>query len=178
MNDCIQIKGLTFKPYIPAEKIARRIDELAAQLKDDGVDDSVLFVCMLSGAFVFAADLLRALDTKAEVCFVKWSSYSGTESSGHLVEQLPVTAPVEGRRVIVIEDIVETGITMHCFVEKIKEMGAADCKIVSLLHKPKLQTNPVKVDWVGFEIDNAFVVGYGLDYDGEGRMLRDLYAKV
>ena len=178
MNNCLEINGLTFRPYLSAAQIAKRIGELAEELKRDGADESTLFVCMLSGAFVFASDLLHAMNTTAEICFVKWSSYCGTQSSGELTEQLPVTADVKGRKVIVVEDIVETGMTMRRFVEKMKAMGAADCKIVSLLHKAQLQTHAVHIDWVGFEIDNAFVVGYGLDYDGKGRMLRDLYAKV
>ncbi|MBO4370676.1 MAG: hypoxanthine phosphoribosyltransferase [Paludibacteraceae bacterium] len=178
MSQTVKVRDLTFKPFIKADKIAERVNALAAEISGAYRDQPVLFVCMLSGAFVFASDLLRAMDTTAEICFVKWSSYDGTSSTGTLKQELPLDVDVKGRKVVVVEDIVETGLTLYNFKKDILSRGAAECRIATLLYKPQCLRYNLQIDWKGFEIGNEFVVGYGLDYNGEGRMLRDLYVKA
>lgn len=174
----VTIHDLKFVPLIRQEQLQARVGELATRIAQATRGEDPLFVCMLGGAFVFAADLLRSMETPAELAFVKWRSYEGTASSGELKEELPLTAPVNGRHVVVVEDIVETGLTLHRFRQQVMEQGAASCRIATLLLKPGCLRCSLHPDWVGFEIGDDFVVGYGLDYNGRGRMLPAIYTKA
>lgn len=171
----ITIQGLQFRPLIKANAIKKRVAELAAQLNTDLAGKDPLFVCMLNGAAIFASDLMRAMDTPADLAFVKWTSYSGTECTGELTEMIPLDRDVKGRDVVVIEDIIDTGTTMYHFKKSIMAAGAASCKIVCLLTKPDCLKQDVKADYVGFEVGKEFVVGNGFDVDGYGRGLKDIY---
>lgn len=176
--DTVEINGLKFKKLLTYDEIHNRISEMAEQLKRDLNGKDPLFVCMLNGAAIFAADMMRALDTPAPLAFVKWKSYRGTGSTGEIIEELPLDYDVRGRNIVILEDIVDTGVTMYKFIEHVKKLGASSIKIVCLLCKPESIKYPIKVDYTGFEIGKAFVVGHGFDVDGCGRGLRDIYQLV
>lgn len=178
MNNEVKINDLYFRPMIDADRIADRVAQIAAQLKSRFADTDPLFVCMLSGGFVFASDLLRAMQSPGELAFVKWSSYQGTASTGSLLKELPLTRPVEGRDVVVIEDIVETGTTMYAFRQHLLEQGARSVTMVVMLQKPDCLCCPLELDYVGFKVPDDFVVGYGMDYNGKGRCLPHIYSLV
>ena len=172
----ITIKGLTFEPYISQEEIAKQVERLAAEIKRDCVTDSPIFVCVLKGAFMFAADLIRAIDMpKSEIAFIRYKSYAGTESTGEMNKILGLNDNVTGREVIIIEDIVDTGLTAHALRQDIEAMFPMSIKMATLLYKPEsLQVGKVP-EYVGFEIPPKFIVGYGLDLDEQMRGLRDVY---
>lgn len=174
----VTIQGLRFIPLIDERKLAERVGQMAVQIQQAVAADDMLFVCMLGGAFVFASDLLRSMQTPAEIAFVKWSSYEGTASVGQIREELPLSVPVKDRHVVVVEDIVESGFTLSRFVQQVMGSGAKSCRIATLLHKPACQRYPLELSWVGFEIGSEFVVGYGLDYNGYGRMLPAIYQQI
>ena len=134
-----------------------------------------MFIIILNGSFIFAADLLRALSIHAEMSFVKLSSYSGTTSSGNILTEIGLKENPEGRHIIIVEDIVDTGKTLFAFIPELEKRHPASIKIAALLSKPEALACDIKADYVGFEIANKFVVGYGLDYDGLGRNLPDVY---
>jgi hypoxanthine phosphoribosyltransferase len=174
--DSIQLHELHFVPFIAPSAIAARVDELGRELHERLHDGRPSFVVMLKGAFIFAADLVRASRLGGEVCFVRTSSYSGTESS----EQIRVLLPPEeelirDRDVVLIEDIVDSGLTMQAFLPLLEELGPRSITLVTLLHKPDAQRVAVPIDLIGFSIPTKFVVGYGLDYDGLGRQLPAIY---
>lgn len=174
----VEINGLKFKPLITSERIRARIAEMAAQLNHDLEGTDPLFVCMLNGAAIFAADIMRAMDTSADLAFVKWKSYSGTSSLGVIKEELPLDRDVSGRNVVILEDIVDSGATMYKFTEKLKAQGAASVKLVSFLTKPDSIKYPVNIDYVGFQVGREFVVGNGFDVDGYGRGLDGIYQLI
>ncbi|TAD84632.1 MAG: hypoxanthine phosphoribosyltransferase [Bacteroidetes bacterium] len=134
-----------------------------------------LFIAILNGAFMFAADVFKAIAFEAEICFIKLASYKGTHSTGHVITAIGLDANVQGRHVIILEDIVDTGKTLHTFLPQIQNQGPASLKICALLHKAEAMQFALIVDYVGFTIPNRFVVGYGLDYDGLGRNLPEIY---
>lgn len=168
-------KGLEFKPFISADEIAVRVKAIAEAITAEFAGRNPLLICVLNGAFAFASDLFRALDCEAEMTFVRLQSYSGTESSGTVKEVVGLSEPVAGRPVIVVEDIIDTGRTMHSFLADLKSRGPECVRLATLLFKPKSLQQPVKPDYVGFTIGPEFIIGYGLDIDGAGRNLRDIY---
>ncbi len=172
----ITIKGLTFKPYISHEEIAKQVERVAAEVKRDCVTDSPIFVCVLKGAFVFASDFFRAIDMpKSEIAFIRYKSYSGTESTGEMNKILGLNDDITGREVIIIEDIVDTGLTAHALRSDIEALSPKSVKMVTLLYKPEsLQVGKVP-EYVGFEIPPKFIIGYGLDLDEKARGLKDIY---
>jgi hypoxanthine phosphoribosyltransferase len=137
-----------------------------------------LFIIVLNGAFMFASDLLKRVEMPAQLSFVKVSSYSGTESTGNVTELIGLNEDVKGRTVVIIEDIVDSGRTMHGMVEKLKSMGVEDLHIATLFFKPEALKYDLNIEYVAMEIPNDFIVGYGLDYDGYGRNLRDIYTLI
>lgn len=175
----IQVDDKTFQLYLSAEEITLRVTEMAQELRHELANtDNLLFVGMLSGSFVFVADFVRAYGKPAEVHFVKCSSYQGTQSTGCLKEELSLGVDVKDRTVVILEDIIETGFTMQQFVASIKKDQPACVKVVSLFYKPQLNKSTIVPDKVGFSIPNDFIVGYGLDYNQQGRNLPDVYSVV
>ncbi len=172
----ITIHDKTFQLYISQSEIQTAIHKLATQLEVDLKDQNPLFVAILNGAFVFAADLMRALPFDAPINFIKTQSYVGTTSSGTVQTVLGLNENIEGRTVVILEDIIDTGHTLKKLLQILTDKGAASVKVVALLQKPDaLQHNDLEVDYIGIEIPNKFVVGYGLDYDGLGRGFADIY---
>ena len=176
MNDSIKVSDKLFKPYLSQEQILARVDEIAAQMNEDLKDKKPLFLCILNGAFVFAADLYRRFNYPSEITFMRLKSYVGTETSGKVNVLYNLMESVEDRTVVVVEDIVESGYTMQALCEKLKGLGAIDVRVAILLQKPKaLKVEGLKIDYCCFEIPNDFIVGYGLDYNEAGRNLKDIY---
>ncbi len=174
-QNIVRLHDKTFKPYIPAEEIALKVSELAKRINKDLVDKNPLFVIVLNGAFIFAADLLKEVNIDCNITFVKLSSYVGTQTSHTVRELIGLDESIKGRYVVLVEDIIDTGITMNNTIKKFKEMGAEDVKIATLLFKPNSFQKDFHIDYIGMEIANEFIVGYGLDYDGLGRNLPDIY---
>lgn len=176
MESRIIVEGLPFKPYITRDRIRERVREIASSLKEDLKDSKPLFVCVLNGAFVFAADLLRAIDIKdCSIQFVKYSSYEGTHTTGRVKRIIGMNDEIEGKDVVIIEDIVDTGLTAEKMIEDIKEKNPNSVRFVTLLHKPENARNDFKPDYVAFTIPPKFIIGYGLDLDGKARNLEDIY---
>ncbi len=172
----VTYNGLTFVPYIEKEKIAERVGEIASEIKKDTPEGAVpLFVCVLNGAFPFASDLFRAVDTDAEITFIRLKSYEGTGTTGVVKQVMGLSENIEGRRVIIVEDIIDTGNTIKRLVDDLQKMNPADIKIATLLFKPDSVQCEVKPDYVGFPIPSKFIIGYGLDLDGMARNLPDIY---
>jgi len=171
----IQIKDKKFTISISESEIQTAVMEVAKKLNNDLWDKNPLFICVLNGAFMFAADLLRNFTFPCEITFVKYSSYSGLKTTGAIHEHIGLDKCIEGRSVVIIEDIVDTGLTMKSITEMLKSNGAADVRIATLLQKPDALEHSIAVDYVALNIPNDFVVGYGLDYDGQGRNLKEIY---
>jgi hypoxanthine phosphoribosyltransferase len=164
-----------FREMIPGDEINKRISEMAAEINRDFRGKDVVFLGILNGAFLFAADLFKKIDLKARISFVKLASYQGTRSSGSVKELIGWNEDIKGMEVIVLEDIVDTGHTLELIVGELKLRKVAGVKIATLLFKPDAYKKKIPVDYVGFRIPNDFVVGYGLDYDGYGRNLPSVY---
>lgn len=174
----IRVHDKQFEPYIDASTISERIKAIAAQLNNDYRDKKPLFIAILNGSFMFAADLFRELNIDAEICFIKLASYKGTKSTEHVITAIGMDMEIYGRDVVILEDIVDTGKTLSEFLPQLQHQQPASLKIVALLHKPEATVFPVTVDYLGFSIPNKFVVGYGLDYDGLGRNIKAIYRLV
>jgi hypoxanthine phosphoribosyltransferase len=174
----IRVHDKQFEPYLDASTISERIKSLAAQLSADYSDKKPLFIAILNGSFMFAADLFKELTIDAEICFIKLASYKGTKSTGHVITAIGMDMDIFGREVVILEDIVDTGKTLSEFLPQLTHQQPASMKIVALLHKPEATVFPIKIDYLGFSIPNKFVVGYGLDYDGLGRNIREIYKLV
>lgn len=178
-SQLIQLHHLRFVTFLNAETIQQRVSEIGSALKQQLDGQQPVFLVMLKGAFVFAADLIRASGLNAEVDFVRTSSYVGTVSSREIKLLLPPDPElVRGRHVVLIEDIVDSGYTMQHFLPKLNELQPASVTLVTLLHKPEATKVPIHIDHVGFSIPDKFVVGYGMDYDGLGRQLPAIYQVI
>lgn len=177
MKESIKIHDKTFKPFLSHEEILKSIDSVAAKINADfaGGEDVPIILCVLNGAIVFTGELLQRLDFNCELVSVKMSSYQGTKSTGTVLNVMGLTADIKGRRVILCEDIVDTGNTIVALKEMLLDKGAADVKICTMLFKPDVYDKDEKLDYVGKAIPNAFIVGFGLDYDELGRNSRDIY---
>lgn len=171
----VTVHDKTFKRYINREQIDARVQELGVTISADYDGKRPLIIAILNGSFIFAADLFRSLTIDAQISFIKLASYKGTTSTGHVVTAIGMEEKLSGRHVIILEDIVDTGKTLHSFLPEILQRNPASLKIATFLSKPEALAHDVKTDYVGFEIPNNFVVGYGLDYDGLGRNLPELY---
>ena len=171
----ITIHDKTFTPFISQETIENRIAELATQINTDYEGRKPVFLVVLNGAFLFASELVKNIPLSCEITFVRLSSYSQTESTGKVRQIIGLEEKLTDRDVIIVEDIVDTGLTMHQLLQQIKDLGPSSVEIATLLHKPEAIKKPIDLRYVGFEIPNRFVVGYGLDYDGLGRNLDALY---
>ena len=174
----IRVHDKQFEPYINASAIAGRIKEIAGELNKDYSDKKPLFIAILNGSFMFAADLYKELHIDAEVCFIKLASYKGTKSTGHVITAIGLDMDLFGRDVVIVEDIVDTGKTLSEFLPQLRHQQPASLKIVALLHKPEATVFPITIDYLGFSIPNKFVVGYGLDYDGLGRNIPEIFKLI
>lgn len=176
--DTIKILDKTFKTFIPESEIQKRVAAVAEKINHDMAGKSPLLLAVLNGSFIFAADLIRYLTIPCEISFVKLASYQGTTSTGKIKEIIGINENLENRDVIIVEDIVDTGNTMKRMLETLGTRNPRSLHICTLLVKPgKLQV-PLNIEYCAMEIPNDFIVGYGLDYDQQGRNLRDIYTVV
>lgn len=165
-----------FRIFISKEQIEERLSQLGKQLNKDFAGKKPIFIGVLNGAFIFLADLMRHVSIPCEVDFIKLSSYGDEKvSSGQVTELKHIDAKIENRHIILVEDIVDTGLSMNYLVQRIKESKPVSVSVITLLHKKEATIHEVQIDYVGFEIPNAFVLGYGLDYAQEGRNLAQIY---
>lgn len=171
----IKIHDREFVPFISEATIQHKIKDLAEQISGDYKDKRPLFIAILNGSFMFASDLFKQIDIDAEICFIKLASYKGTKSTGHVVTAIGLDTDIKGRHVVILEDIIDTGKTLHEFLPQINNQQPASMKIAALLHKPEATKYHFPIDYTCFSIPNKFVVGYGLDYDGLGRNIREIY---
>jgi hypoxanthine phosphoribosyltransferase len=171
----ITVHDKSFVPYLSEATILEKVKELAAQLDADYAGKKPLFIAILNGSFMFTADLFKYLSIEAEICFIKLASYKGTKSTGHVITAIGLDTDVTDRHVVILEDIIDTGKTMNEFLPQLRNQQPASMKVAVLLHKPEATVFPVPVDYCCFSIPNKFVLGYGLDYDGLGRNIRELY---
>jgi len=171
----IQVLDKTFEPYLKEAAIQEKITELAVQLNQDYEGNRPLFLSVLNGAFLFTADLFKQITIEAEVSFIKLASYKGTSSTGNVITAIGLDINVKDRHIIILEDIIDTGKTLHHYLPQLESMQPASVKIAVLLNKKEALIYPVQIDYACFDIPNKFVVGYGLDYDGLGRNSRDIY---
>ena len=176
----IKVADLEFEPLINEKLIAERVKDIGQQLNADYQHTVPVFVGVLNGSFLFIADLIKQIDIPCEIAFTKLASYyGGTTSKLKIREDIDLMVDIKGRDVLIIEDIVDTGNTLHYLIDKFKQRGPASIKVCSLLLKPAaLQKEIEELQYVGFEIENEFVVGYGLDYQELGRNLKEIYKKV
>ncbi|HEY0355172.1 MAG TPA: hypoxanthine phosphoribosyltransferase [Flavisolibacter sp.] len=171
----ITLHDKTFDTYLSEKEIQEKIKHIASQLNKDYQGKKPLFIAILNGSFMFAADLFKYITIDAEICFIKLASYKGMKSSGNVITAIGLDQDIYDRDVVILEDIVDTGKTLHEFLPKLDHQQPKSLKIASLLHKPEATQFPLKIDYIGFAIPNKFVVGYGLDYDGLGRNLKEIY---
>jgi hypoxanthine phosphoribosyltransferase len=171
----VQVKDKFFKIYIEEAKIMSAVEAVAAKINHELAAENPLFIAVLNGAFMYASDLMKAVTIPAEITFTRIASYTGMESSGNIKSLIGLSENIEGRTVVIIEDIVDTGNTIEFLTKQLLHSKVKDVKIATLLFKPNAYKKDIKVDYIGLEIPNDFVVGYGLDYDGQGRNLRSIY---
>ena len=174
----IKVKDKEFAVSIPEEKILKEVDRIAAQINKDLEGKNPLFLAVLNGSFVFAADLFRRINIPSEISFVKLASYEGTASTGVIKEVMGLSENIAGRTVVVVEDIIDTGCTMQKLLENLGTRSPESIHVCTLLLKPEKLKVDLDVKYVALEIPNDFIVGYGLDYDGYGRNLKDIYTVV
>lgn len=175
--DKIKLLDKTFKPFITNEELEKAIDVVADKLNKDneGKTDIPVLLCVLNGSIMFTAALMKRLNFLCELVSIKLKSYDGTSSTGTIKQAMGFTSDISGRRVIVVEDIVDTGNTMVGLVKLLQEKNVADVKICTMLMKPEVYDKDLKIDYVAMKIPNAFIVGYGLDYNEVGRNFKDIY---
>ncbi len=174
----VTIKDKTFEVSMSEEQIKQRIREVAQQISHDMEGRNPLFLAVLNGAFIFAADLMREMTIPCEISFVKLASYQGTTSTGKIKEVFGINEDLTGRTVIILEDIVETGLTIKQMIESLGTRNPASVHVCTLFFKPERLQEDLQLDYVAFSIPNDFILGYGLDYDQQGRGLKDLYTLV
>ena len=174
----IQVLDKKFQPYIKVRQIQEQVEKLAKQLNEDYADKKPLFIAILNGSFMFASDLFKEITIEAEICFIKLASYKGTKSTGNVITSIGLDESLKNRHVVIIEDIVDTGKTLHEFLPQLINQQPASLKIAALLHKPDALAYPLTIDYLGFNVPNKFLLGYGLDYDGLGRNLKEIYQLV
>ncbi len=174
----IRVHDKEFEPYLSAAVIAEKIQEMAEGINKDYTGKRPLFIAILNGSFIFASDLFKSISIEAEICFIKLASYKGTKSTGQVITAIGLDTDLIDRHVIILEDIVDTGKTLSEFLPQLQHQHPASLKIAALLHKPDATVYPIKIDYLGFSIPNKFVLGYGLDYDGLGRNIKEIYQLV
>ena len=175
MGKTIRLKDYNFELYIPEQDILKAIRQMAKNIKRDIKGTNPLFVGILNGAYMFVSELMSQLSPVYELTFAAYSSYQGTKSEGLVKEILPIRGDLQNRPIILLEDIVDSGLTMQYVTQKLRDAGIDDVRLATMLLKPDSLKCDLKPDYVGIEIDNDFIVGFGLDYDGLGRSCRDIY---
>ena len=171
----IKVNNKEFEPYLSAADIQERIADLAARINSDYAGKRPIFIAILNGSFMFASDLFKEITIDAEICFIKLASYKGTRSTGNVITSIGLDEPLKDRHVVIIEDIVDTGNTLHKFLPQLHNQQPASLKIAALLHKPEALEHPIQIDYLGFSVPNKFLLGFGLDFDGLGRNLAEIY---
>ncbi len=176
MENKVRVNGMTFVPYLKEEDIKREIKRIAGDLRRDLEGKDPVFLCVLNGAFIFASDLYREVNIpESVITFMRYKSYEGTSSTGNVKQIGDLYEDIKGKDVVIIEDIVDTGLTAAHMIEDIKKREPASIRFVTLLHKPESSRNGFKPDYAAFEIPPKFIIGYGLDLDGKVRGLKDIY---
>ena len=178
MMSTIRLHDKTFEIYLSETAIQERVKNIADSINEEYRGKQPLFIAILNGSFMFAADLFKYLTINSEISFIKLASYRGMKSTGNVITSIGLDADLFGKDLIIIEDIVDTGKTLYNFLPKLKDHQPSSLKIAALLHKPEATRFPLNLDYVGFSIPDKFVVGYGLDYDGLGRNLKEIYQVV
>lgn len=174
----ITVHDKQFETYLSDDVIQERVKGIAEQINKDYAGKRLLFIAILNGAFMFASDMFKQLTLEADICFIKLASYKGMKSSGKVVSTIGLEEDIFDKDVIIVEDIVDTGKTLHHFLPRLLHQQPKSLKIATLLHKPDATAFPLTLDYVGFAIPDKFVVGYGLDYSGLGRNLKEIYQVV
>jgi hypoxanthine phosphoribosyltransferase len=174
----VKVKDKEFEISIPSSAIDAAVSRMADEINRDYKEKSPLFLAILNGSFVFAADLVRKITIPCQISFVKLSSYSGTVSTNEVKEMIGLTEDISGRNIIILEDIVDSGITLEHLIQNLEKLNPADIKIACFTFKPEAFKKTFRIDYLGISIPNDFIVGYGLDYDGYGRNLPDIYKIV
>lgn len=176
MDNKVRVNGLTFVPFLTREQIASEVKRVAEELRHDLKGCEPVFICVLNGAFIFASDLIRQIGINdCKTAFVRYASYEGTSSTGHVRQLTGLTEDITGRDVVIIEDIVDTGLTAVKMIDDLKKQNPKSIRYATLLHKPKSSKTGFKPDYVAFTIEPRFIIGYGLDLDGKARNLPDIY---
>ena len=178
MMPAIKVHDKMFGPYLTAKEIQEQVKKIADTINKDYVGRRPMFIAILNGSFMFAADLFKNLTIDAEICFIKLASYKGTASSGQVITAIGLDVDLIGKDIIIVEDIVDTGKTLNEFLPTLLHQQPASLKIAALLHKAEATVFPIQIDYTGFTIPDKFVVGYGLDYDGLGRNLQEIYQLI
>src|SRR5687767_625666 len=174
----IKVHDKMFGPYLTAQEIQQQVKKIADTINKDYAGRRPMFIAILNGSFMFAADLFKNLTIDAEICFIKLASYKGTASSGQVITAIGLDVDLIGKDIIIVEDIVDTGKTLNEFLPTLLHQQPASLKIAALLHKAEATVFPIGIDYIGFTIPDKFVVGYGLDYDGLGRNLQEIYQLI
>jgi hypoxanthine phosphoribosyltransferase len=174
----IQVLDRRFREMIPETSIIEKVNEIASRINNDFRNREVIFIGVLNGSFMFASDLFKRIEGDAKITFVKLASYSGTCSTGSIKQLIGWNEDLSEKAVVIIEDIVDSGDTIEHTVNSLKQMNVSDVRIAALLVKPEAYKKPIPLDYIGFEIPNNFVIGYGLDYEGYGRNLPSVYTLI
>lgn len=174
----IHVHDKDFKPYITADKICEQVKRVALEINKDYEGKKPLFIAILNGSFMFASDLFKEITIDAEICFIKLASYKGIKSTGQVITAIGLDVDLVGREIIILEDIVDTGTTLSKFLPQIYHHNPKSLKVAALLHKPDAMVHDIKIDYLGFTVPNKFLLGYGLDYDGLGRNIKEIYQLV
>lgn len=171
----MKLWGKVFEPFLSEDLLQEKIVMMAAEINMDYQDKEIHFISILNGAFIFSSDLFKNINIPCYMHFLKVRSYEGTQSTGAVSNIIGLTEPLENKHVIILEDIVDTGATMQHVYKEVAKMNPASIKVASLLLKPEAYKGQINIDYLCFSIPSKFVVGYGLDYDGLGRNLKDIY---
>lgn len=174
----LKVHDKHFTPFISEEEISRQVSRIAHEMNQDLAQKDPIFLGILNGAFMFASDLYKQLTFPCQITFLKLASYSGTQSTGRVKQLIGINMELKNRVVVVLEDIVDTGVTLETILMQLSGFQPSEIQVATFLHKPEATVREVKLDYVGMEIPNDFIVGYGLDYDGYGRNLKEIYQLV
>ena len=174
----IKILDKKFETFIPFSDIEAAIDKMAVKMNHDLKDKMPIFLVILNGSFMFAADLMKRMNFPCELSFIKLASYEGTQSTEKVKELIGFNEDIKGRTIVIVEDIIDSGLTLAGVTKQLTNMGVKDIKIATLLYKPNAFKEDYKIDYIGIEVPNEFIVGYGLDYNNQGRNYKDIYKIV